>query len=451
MSTLAQRLATYAADFRYEALPQAVRHEAKRRIIDALGCALGAYTAEPAKIARTVALEQGGRQSTLFGTPRKTTADLAAFANGLMIRYLDYNDTYLSKEPAHPSDNIAAALAVAETAGRGGKDVVAATVLGYEIQCRLADAASIRARGWDHVTYGAISTTLLAGWLMGLGPAELEEAVNLAATPNVALRQTRAGGLSMWKGAAFANAARNGVFAAMLARHGMTGPSPVFEGTMGFFAQVSGTFDLGDLGGEGRGGYRILDTYIKHYPAEYHSQVAIELMLEMRRAGLRPEDVGSLTIHTFKAGVEIIADPDKWRPRTRETADHSLPYCAAVALFDGDVSPDQFRPERIADPALQSFLDRVRVVEDPALTAQYPDGIPTRVEVLLTDGTSRNVRRDYALGHPHNAMPDYVLEAKFRRQATPLLSTKQQDRLLQGLWRFEEVEDLAELLREAII
>lgn len=220
---------------------------------------------------------------------------------------------------------------------------------------------------------------------------------------------------------------------------------------MGFFQQVSGPFTLDSMGGEGKSGYRILDTYIKHFPAEYHSQAAIEIMLEMRAAGLRAEEVETLTIHTFKAGVEIIADREKWRPRTRETADHSLPYCAAAALFDGDISPAQFRPERIADPAIQSFLDRVQVMEDPALTARYPDGIPTRIEVRLKDGTRREMRRDYALGHPRNPMPDALVEAKFRRQAESLLSARQQERLLKGLWHLEEIQDLGALLREAVV
>src|SRR5205823_11432827 len=127
---------------------------------------------------------------------------LAAFANGVLFRYLDFNDTYLSLEPAHPSDNFAAVLAAAEAAGRTGRDVIVAAVLAYEIQCRMCDAASIRARGWDHVTYGAFSTAAAAAKLFGLPADQILQALNLAGTPNVTLRQTRAGELSEWKGCA---------------------------------------------------------------------------------------------------------------------------------------------------------------------------------------------------------------------------------------------------------
>src|SRR5207247_265388 len=195
------------------------------------GCALGAWHTEPCAIARRVAARFNATNgATLLGTRHAAPPDWAAFANGCLVRYLDYNDTYLSKEPAHPSDNIPAVLAAAEVARASGKDVITATVLAYEIQCRLCDAASIRARGWDHVTYGAFSTAAAAAKLLRLPADGIEQALNLAGTPNVALRQTRAGELSEWKGCASANAARNGVFAALLAADGLTGPAPIFEG-----------------------------------------------------------------------------------------------------------------------------------------------------------------------------------------------------------------------------
>lgn len=453
MPTLAERLATYAANLTYDAIPEKTRHEAKRRVIDSLACALGAFTAEPPKIARALARELGGHPSaTVFGTSLRTAPDLATFANGLAIRYLDYNDTYLSLEPAHPSDNIAAALAVAESEGRDGRALIEAIVLGYEIQCRLCDAASIRSRGWDHVTYGALSSALLAGKLMSLSVPALVHTLGLAATPNVALRQTRAGELSMWKGAAFANAARNGVFAALLAKHGMTGPAPIFEGVMGFMKQVSGPFELPALGGE-NDDFMIDRTYIKHFPAEYHSQAAIELILQMRaQHGLRHEEVEAIRVHTFKAAVEIIGgEPEKWRPKSRETADHSMPYCVAAALIDGTITQAQFAPERIADPYIQAYLDRITVVEDPELTAKYPDGIPTRIEVVLKDGRVIAEREDYALGHPNNPMPDAMVEQKFRELAAPLLTERQQERLLDALWHLEEVKDLSAVLAQAVV
>src|SRR5258706_6916833 len=238
---LAHRLADYAVGLKFENLPAAVVHEVKRRVIDSLGCALGAWDAEPCVIARRVASKMlAERGATVWGTRHQSPADWAAFANGCLVRYLDFNDTYLSKEPAHPSDNIPAACAIAEAEGVSGRDLITAIALAYEIQCRLCDAASLRARGWDHVTYGAFSTALAAAKLMKLDAERTRHAVGIAGVASIALRQSRVGELSHWKGCAFANAARHGVYAALLARDGMTGPSPIFEGEKGFEKLVSG-------------------------------------------------------------------------------------------------------------------------------------------------------------------------------------------------------------------
>src|SRR5690242_2824298 len=212
--SLARRLAQYAFDLRFEDLPPKTVHEVKRRFIDSLGCAMGAISGDPGRIARTLAKSvTSDEPATVIGTRHRSSPEWAAFSNGVHFRYLDYNDTYLSLEPAHPSDNIAAVLAAGEPAGASGRDLITATVLSYEIQCRLCDAASIRARGWDHVTYGSFSTSLAAGKLLGLSVEQLTHAQGLAGVPNNAMRQTRVGMLSHWKGCAFANASRNGVFA----------------------------------------------------------------------------------------------------------------------------------------------------------------------------------------------------------------------------------------------
>src|SRR5438128_1221367 len=256
--TLAEQLADYAVGLKFEDLPVPVVHEVKRRVIDSIGCALGAWNAEPCVIARRVAAmfsagSLPGCGATLLGAAHRVPPDWAAFANGCLVRYLDYNDTYLSKEPAHPSDNIPAALAVAEAEGADGREFIVAIALAYEVQCRLCDAASLRARGWDHVTYGAFSTTLAAARLLHLDRARTQHAVGIAGVASAALRQSRVGELSHWKGCAFANAARHGVFAALLAREGMSGPAPIFEGEKGFEMLVSGPLEARlDQWGKGR-------------------------------------------------------------------------------------------------------------------------------------------------------------------------------------------------------
>lgn len=445
MTTVAEQLAAFAHRLTFDDLPEAVVHEAKRRVIDSIGCALGAFDSEPCRIARRIASTiKSDSPATVLGTEQKTSQDLAAFANGTMVRYLDYNDTYLSKEPAHPSDNIAAALAAAEAEGADGKNLITSIIIGYEVQCRLCDAAALRTRGWDHVTYGALSTALVASKLMGLSEAPMVHALGLAGVPNVALRQTRVGELSMWKGSAFANAARNGIFAALLARQGMTGPSPLFEGEKGFFKQVTGPFDLPSLGEKGRP-FKIMDTSIKFYPAEYHAQSAIEAAL-LLRPKFSPADIYAITVKTFDVAVEIIGkDPEKWRPRNRETADHSLPFLVAVALMDGQVGMEQFTERRMSDPRLSALVQKVRIVTDPDFSSAYPEAMPNEVEIHATHGKRHVLKVTYPKGHPKRPLTDEEVEAKFRTLSSHVLSETQQDRLLQYLWHLETATDLSEL------
>src|SRR5205809_4796654 len=231
---LANRFADYACKLNYADLPAPVVHEAKRRFIDSFATAVGAMDADAYAIARRCAERVTGTPPATMLGGGQTSADWATFVNGLLIRYLDYNDTYLSLEPAHPSDNLAAVLAVGEADNATGPELIVAAVLAYEVQCRLCDAASLRKHGFDHVTYGAISSALAACKLLKLDPVKTTHAVGLAGVCNTALRQTRSGELSMWKGCAFANAARNAVFAALLAAEGLTGPAPSVEGDVGF-------------------------------------------------------------------------------------------------------------------------------------------------------------------------------------------------------------------------
>src|SRR5438445_6242907 len=339
--TLANHFANYACSLGFEDLSPEVVHEVKRRMIDSLGCALGAWNEEPCVIARNVASEFSAKNGgTIIGTSHKSPPDWAALASGCCIRYFDYNDTYLSKEPAHPSDNIAAALAVAENVGANGKELITAIALAYEVQCRLCDAASIRARGWDHVTYGAFSTALASARLMKLDPEKTRHAVNIAGVACAAMRQARVGELSHWKGVAFANAARHGLYSALLAGAGMTGPAPIFEGEMGFERQLG--VSLGNVGGmfvkrrdaknvnEGTAAM-ILNTSIKYWPAEYHSQSAIEAALFLRKSIIDTSttrrtnltQVRGMTIESHDTSVDIIgSEAEKRLPETRETADH---------------------------------------------------------------------------------------------------------------------------------
>ena len=457
-TTLAHQLANFACSLQFEDLSREVVHEVKRRVIDSIGCALGAWNEEPCVIAREVASEFSATHgSTIIGTTHQAPPDWAAFANGCGIRYFDYNDTYLSKEPAHPSDNISAALAMAESLGANGQELITAIALAYEVQCRLCDAASIRARGWDHVTYGAFSTALACARLMKLDPEKARHAINIAGVACAAMRQARVGELSHWKGVAFANAARHGVYSALLARAGMTGPAPIFEGQMGFEKQLG--VSLGNVGAkfvkrpkakspEDETAAMILKTSIKYWPAEYHSQSAIEAALFLRKEIADRAQVKSMTIESHDASVDIIgSEPEKWKPETRETADHSLPYITAVALIDGEVTNKQFEPERFTDPKIWKFLENVKVERNAELSALYPGAVANIVHVDLSDGGRLTKRVDYPLGHAKNPLKDSEVEGKFRSLVSPKLGEERVTRIIDQVWKLDEAENVSELMR----
>ncbi len=448
---LSERLSQYALSIDYSDLDARTISEAKRRVVDSLGCGVGALAEPPIGFARRVAVRLWSKSpSTLLGTSEKTSPDLATFVNGFMIRYFDFNDTYLSKEPAHPSDNLAACISVAESEGANGRDLLTALAVAYEVQCRLCDVADLRHRGWDHVNFGLISTALAASRLMKLGRQETSQAVNIALNSHLTMRQVRAGQLSMWKGASFANAARNGVFAAMLAREGMTGPSPVFEGEMGFFKQVSGSFklDVDRFGGKTRP-FKLPDTYLKYWPAEYHSQTAIWAALDLRKKIFRNvENVESILIETHEAGLTILGnDADKWRPTTKETADHSLPYIVALSLIEGSIDNDSYSDEKMKNEDVITLLDKTKVREDPKLTKLYPhNGMANRIRIKLRDGRSVSSEMVIPRGHPKNPMTDDEIDEKFGRLTERYLTKPEASRAIARFRDLEDCDDIGEAL-----
>jgi len=452
--TLAERFAQFATDLKFESLPNAAVHEAKRRVLDSFGVALGAFDADPCRIARSVALGLSAqRGATLWGTRHRAPLDWAALANGCMVRYFDYNDTYLSKEPAHPSDNIPAAIAVAEAMGSSGRELIAAIVIAYEVQCRLCDAASLRAIGWDHVTYGCFSTALAASRLMKLDAQKTRQAVNIAGVSSAALRQSRVGELSHWKGVAFADAARQGVYAAMLASAGMTGPSPIFEGEKGFQKLVSGPFKIaGPFGEPPSPGneYMINSTSIKCWPVEYHAQSAVDAALKLRAKIGDVSKIERIVVRSHDAAVDIIgSEPEKWTPTTRETADHSLPYIIAAALADGRITDEQFAPARFNDTKLLELVAKVKVERDAKLSADYPRAVGNILTVKLRDGQTHTLGVDHALGHARNPMSDAEVEGKFMSLAEPRFGKARAEKIAEWAWKLEtaaNVNELPELL-----
>jgi 2-methylcitrate dehydratase len=275
MDGTTERLARYVTSLRYADLGQRTIQEAKRHLIDSLGCAIGGCASEPAVIARRVAPTWNGAPSArLLGEGRSTTPEAAAFANSVMIRFLDANDTYIARGSGHPSDMLGAVLAAADWKAVSGKDLLLAIVAGYEVFGAMADQVALRDRGWDQGVFVAPASAAAAGLLLGLSAAQMADAIAIAVTANVATRQTRAGELAMWKGCATATAAKAGLFAAQLAMEGMTGPTAAFEGRHGLAEQATGPFEIGALGGRDRP-FAIERTNFKFFATEYHAQAPL--------------------------------------------------------------------------------------------------------------------------------------------------------------------------------
>lgn len=445
MDKTTEALARYASSVRYERLSAGTIAAAKLHIIDTLGCAMGGYRSEPAGIARRLAQANSGTPGArLFGDGTRTSLQMAAFANSVMIRYLDANDTYIARGSGHPSDVFGAILAAAEAKGASGKALIAATVAAYGVFGALANAVGLRDRGWDQGVFIAPAAAAGCGLLFGLTPEQTANALAIAVTAYVPTRQTRAGELSMWKGSATAAAGVGGLFAAELAREGMTGPTAAFEGRHGLCEQVTGPVELGALGSNPDSAIECAN--LKYYATEYHSQAPVWAALALREK-LKGEEIEAVDVQTYwTAYSEIGSEPAKWDPRNRETADHSLPYLLAVALRDGRVTPAIFEKEYFLDPELRPLMNRIRIAENPEFTKAFPDALTSEITVTTRAGRKFVERTAHPKGHARNPMNDEDVERKFRDFASAALEPAQADAVLAFLRDLEKAPDARQLL-----
>jgi 2-methylcitrate dehydratase len=444
---LARRLAGYALGLRYEDLDPATVERVKVHVIDSLGCGIGALNEKAVRICRDMALLVPG-SSTIIGTHQRTTPDLAAFANGAAVRFLDFNDTYVGKFAIHPSDNIAPCLAVAEAERASAQELITAIVIAYEVNCRLTDAMDISTRGWDPPVFGLPAVALAAGRLMKLTSEQLTHALGIAINDHIPLALTRTGDLSEWKGIAVAEAGRNAVFATRLARAGLTGPAPIFEGKSGFFDQVSGaaSVDVGSFGGRDKP-FRIHQCNLKPYPAVIYTQTAIVAALEVAKEAGALERITAVDIATTSRGYQRTgSEPEKWDPKTRETADHSLPYITARAMHDGDITNESFAEEKFRDPKVLAFMQKIKVAEDRALNGRGGGAVPTRVTATLSDGQKITREIDHAPGFAARPMTRDEVEHKFRGNVGSRWPKQQTDANLKALWALDQANDLGSLL-----
>jgi 2-methylcitrate dehydratase len=444
---VARRIVDFVDGLDSGALNAAVIHEAKRRLVDSFGCMVGGLDSQPAAIARRLAGQApDGLSATAAGLPAKTTIEMAAFANTVMVRYLDYNDMYFTPRGGgqHPSDLIPVALATGEALRSSGVDVLLSVVIAYEIGAALAGVARIRERGWDQGTFIAAAGAMSAGKLLGLSRDQLGHALAIAVTSNIATRQTRVGALSMWKGCATAAANRNGIFAALLAREGMTGPAEPFVGKDGIMERVTGPFTL-DLPLPPTGSFVVQRSGLKFYAAEYNSHGALDLVLALRHR-IPLDQLKSIHVETYwVAYSEIGMEVAKWRPHTRETADHSLPYLLAVALADGRVTPESFTERRIFDPALRPLMECVTVAERKEFSERFPRELNTRLIVRLGSGETIEAETAYPHGHARDPLTDDEIKDKCERLFASTTDPGFCRETMEALWRLEAVDDVGEI------
>ncbi|MGZ3603434.1 MAG: MmgE/PrpD family protein [Thermodesulfobacteriota bacterium] len=451
--TLAEQLALFVVQASYKDISEVARHQLKIRVLDGLGCAIGALMGEPIRLLKAQIEEFSGSElCTLIGGG-KTPPDRAALFNSALVRYLDFNDSYLAKgETCHPSDNIGAVLAAAEYANQSGQEFLTALAVAYQVQCRLSDVAPVRAKGFDHTTQGSYAVAAGVSRALGLDEVRTANAIAICGTAFNGLRVSRTGALSHWKGLAYPNTAFACTHGTFLAMRGITGPLEVFEGNKGFMDTISGKFNITWTEENLE---RVTQTTLKRFNAEIHSQSALEGILEIKEEeSLNREDVASIEIDIFDVAYHIIGggeEGDKTIVRTKEEADHSLPYMIAVAVLDGQVMPEQYRPARIVSEDVQSLLRKVKIKPSLEYSQRFPDEIACRITVNLRDGRKIvKEKRDYE-GFLTRPMSWETAVRKFEQLVSSHIDRLLREEIIDAVSRLESlrVSDLTRLLGDS--
>ena len=459
--TVAREIAKYALGLSFDALPSEVVHEAKRAVLDSLGCAIGAYPGEACRIIRDLVQDLGGpKESMIIGSGLKTSCLNAILANGVMLRYLDFNDTYaihlgIHMTGGHPSEVIPAALALGEREHSKGRDVINAIVIGYELSARLmhclvspdAPAPTIEAKGWNGDTRGIFVMPAVAGKLLGLSEEQMEHAIGISGSHNMILGivDTHGEPYSMTKSLRFPRTAYSAAMAALMAKRGFTGPTRVIEGNKGFVQTVmGGDFNQEKLT-EPTKKFKILDTIYKSVAADAgtHGHLTATLQL-VKKHDIKPEDIAEVKITVSSRCLEHTGDPVKRFPTTKESADHSSYYLTAVAIIDRKVGPDQFTPEKLRDPMVREIIDKVAMEADPSLDHFGRGGI---TEIRTKQGGIYRQRVEYPRGDPLNPMTDEELEDKFRDMAEKFMTKRQINKVITTVYEMENLDDINKLMK----
>jgi len=443
-------MARWAAGVEYKHLSPDAVYQAKRFLLDSAGCALGGYQQHDVVIALDVLKEIAGRgPSTVIGTGQKVDPVSASLANALMIRCMDYNDIYWKQDPSHPSDIFPAAMACCERARSDGKELIVGFVLGHEFEMRLCEAAfpGIRERGWHHATLTAFVSPIVAGRALRLPWEQIQHAIGISASRHCTMGAVTAGKLTMMKNTVDPMATQSGVLAALLAEKGYTGPEHVIDGKEGL-VHCYGPEWRQHILVEGLGeSWRITQCGMKFFPTEALTHSPISAVLDLVKGNnLLPDDVEKIQIRSLARAADILSDPSKYDPRTKETADHSLPYVIAAALVERQVTPAQFEMGKIMDPAIRAQLKKVEVVADPDIEKVFPALQRVLVNITIKDGSTFSKQLDYPKGDPRNPLSDAEIEEKFRALAEGVLSKKAQDKLIAAIWNLEKAGSVSKLM-----
>jgi 2-methylcitrate dehydratase len=444
-AAILEDVARWLVELRYEELPANVVARAKRVTLDTLGCALGALDAEPVVLARRVVALQGGNpQASVVGVGGKVSCDQAAFLNGMALRYLDYNDYIALGRPHHASINLAPALAVAEMQGTSGKELLLGFVAGYELEVRLRDAVAAKEQeGWDGTSIVAqYASAATAGKLLRLDVAKLANALAIAGSNANTLGEVRRGAeMTPAKGSAEPMAARNGVFAALLAREGLTYPLTMLDGEYGFGKMVPGALDEAVLRNRS-GDFQILKSCIKLWPCVGTAQAPIAAALEVYKQQPHADEVEHVAVGLSEfAYRQQIAYPDEIN--TREHADHSVPYTVARALLDGEVVVNDFQEKRFRDPRALALIKRITLRSDPSLSNA---NIGANVQAVSRAGSVYNASVPIPPGSMLNPPDDASLARKFLALSESVLGRARAGQAIETILSLDTMPSLEHLL-----
>jgi 2-methylcitrate dehydratase len=450
-NTVTALMSQWAAGVKFDDLSPDAIYQAKRFFLDSIGCALGGYQQHDVAIALDVLDEiAGSGKATVIGTGKHMDAVSASLANALMIRCMDYNDIYWKQDPSHPSDIFPAAMACCERAGGDGRELIVGLVLGHEFEMRLCEAAfpGIRERGWHHATLTAFASPIVAARVLHLDWQQMHHAIGISASARAALGAVTAGKLTMMKNTVDPMATQSGVLAALLAEKGYSGPEHALDGKEGLAHCLGPDWKLNMLT-DGLGeSWRITQCGMKTFPTEALTHTPISAVLTLVKDNdLKPNDVAKVFIRTTARGADILSDPSKYDPHTKETADHSLPYVVAAAIAERQVTPLQFTMEKIMDPTIREQLNKIIVTADPEIEKVFPALQRVAVTIQTADGREFSTQLDFPKGDPRNPLTDKEVEEKFEALAEPVMTAAARRRAIDAIWSLEKQSSVTELMQ----